>query len=661
MCDLLRRVDGWAFRCAVGCALTAAAILLAGAIAGGGANVVHASVEINAGTFPDDNFRAFISGGEFDRDGNGVLDDNEIALTTYINCIGMGIQSLQGIEYFTELHGVWCSNNPLTSLDFTPNSKLEWVYCYDCNLTYLNVSNNPAMSYLEVNTNPLTSLDVSHNPLLEHLTCGSCELTQLDLSNNPNLSHLDAFGNHLTSLDVSHNPKMKRLDIWNNPGLGSINVSNNPGLQYYNCAYNGVTSVDVSKNTKLQKLICSYNQITNLNLSNNPELVYLDCACNQIRALDVSNNSKLYFLQAFTNNFTSLGIGDNVPLVKVYKDGVKKNESAVGQCHSWTIDYGGDTSTGGDNILFLCVDDKVTVNTTPTKKTQDRPNGSKEAPKDTRDLLTREMVVQTLYDMAGKPSVEGLKSRFTDAESGEWYTDALLWGEKNAVCLGYPDFSADTFGVGEWISRQDMTFMLMRYAEFKKYKRAIDFGRTDEFADYYEIDYYAWEAVTWAVTWNITNVKGNVNGPKSEQKLDPQGYATRADFEYMIKQMLAVNGQSIGAIPIPDQSVLEQSDDGRKDGEDDKKTESVNGKEPGKDVGTDGKEGGNGQAPADGAPGSGEVLTGTEDPAGDRTPSKPSGTKIDRNGILAGSLLFVIPVIFVVVFSFLSFRKAKTP
>ena len=42
--------------------------------------------------------------------------------------------------------------------------------------------------------------------------------------------------------------------------------------------------------------------------------------------------------------------------------------------------------------------------------------------------------------------------------------------------------------------------MLMRYAEYRGYERAIDFGRTDPFIDYYDIDEYAWEALTWAVT-----------------------------------------------------------------------------------------------------------------------------------------------------------------
>lgn len=564
-----RRIMGMASACLVGVMATVTAFM-------GGVEKASAAqaVEINEANFPDPVFRSVVAASDIDRDGNGILDETEISLTTNIYCEGMGIRSVQGVEYFTalqglwckdnaiesmdlsknnDIHGVWCSGNRFTSLDFSANPELEWVYCYDCNLTYLNVSNNPKLAFLECNTNPLGTLDVTHNPVLEHLTCGTCELTSLDVSKNPKLSHLDAFQNHLTNLDVSNNPKMKRLDIWNNPGLGSIDVSKNPGLQYYNCAYNGVTSINVSNNPELQKLICSYNSISSLDLSHNPKLFYLDCACNKISALDLSKNTEIHFLQAFTNSFTTLNIGNNRFLVKTYTDGVKKDESAVCNGHSWTIDYGGESSTGDDDLYFLCFDDTVTLITESSDKPSEKDNKSDD--KENGDFVTRETVIWTLYDLAGKPSVSGSESRFSDVKKDAWYEDALLWGEKNSICVGYPDVSSDTFGVGEWLTRQDMALMLMRYSEYKDYKRAIDFGRTDDYIDYYDIDQYAWEAVTWAVTWNIMSGKGEPGAPKEEQKFDPHGKVTRAEFEETLRNMLAANGVSAPAvIPVPDMS-----------------------------------------------------------------------------------------------------------
>ena len=519
-------------------------------------------VKITSTTFPDANFRAYVKDA-FDKDKNGSLDTEEVLYARNIWCQGMKIKSLKGIEYLTELRGlycmdnqltsldlsknqqitgVWCSGNLFTSLDFSANPTLEWVYCFDCKLTSLNVTKNPKMSYIECNSNPLKSLDVSKNPELEHLTCGDCGLTSLDLRNNPKLQHLDAFKNKLKKLDVTCCPLMKRLDIWDNPGLGSINVSKCPGLQYYNCANNGAKSVNVSSNPELVKLICSYNHesLTSLDVSKNPKLVYLDCSCNEISKLDLSKNTELYYLMAFTNPFTKLNIGNCRRLVKVYKDGVRKDESAVCKGQSWTLDYGGDSSTGDDNKYVLVLDYKVTVSTKQVGAGYVPP--AKKAVGDTKNLITREAAVYTLYNLAGQPKVSG-KSRFKDVKAGSWYANAVLWGEQNnAICVGSPDISDDTFGVGEWITREDLTLMLMRYAEYKKYKRDIDFGRSDEYKDYYDIDYYAWEAVCWACTWNIMAVKGKADAPKSEQSIDPQGIATRQDLETMLSRMYEVNG-----------------------------------------------------------------------------------------------------------------------
>lgn len=553
-----------------------------------GADTVYAAgiqpVKIDAAHFPDANFRAVISGKDYDRDGSGTLSAEEIGLTLNIYCEGKNIKSLKGVEYFvdlqglwckdnridsldisnlSDLRGLWCSGNNLTSLDMTHNPELVWVYCYDCKLTSLDVSKNPKMAFIECNTNPLTGLDVTKNPELEHLTCGTCGLTKLDVSKNPKLSHLDAFSNKLKKLDVSQNTKLKRLDIWNNPGLGSIDISKNTGLQYYNCAYNGATKVDVSKNTELQKLICSYNSLTKLDLSHNPKLVYLDCACNSIGSLDLSKNTKLYFLQAFTNSFTTLDIGYNPYLIKTYNEGVKKDESAVCKGHSWTINYGGETSTGEDNIYFLCFDDAVTLLTTAKASAPTEEKYSELDPSVSEsDLLMRDTVVETLYELAGSPSVSGLTSRFADVKQGAYYENALLWGEKNNICTGYPDVSSENFGVGKWVTRQDLFLMLMRYSELMGYKRSIDFGRSDDYSDYYDVDYEHWEAICWAATWNILHPKGDPNASKDKQRIDPYGRVSRTEFNTILRDMLDENGVStaIPNVPNPSQDKWVQKD-----------------------------------------------------------------------------------------------------
>lgn len=529
---------------------------------------------INESTFPDPIFRQVIIN-SIDLNHDGFLSQEDIYYGRNIWCVNMGIKSLKGIEYLVELRGlycmeneltelnvknnkliqgIWCSDNNLTSLDFTPNKDLEWVYFHNNQVTTVNVKNNPKMSYIEANSNPLKELDVSENKILEHLMCGDCGLKKLDLTNNPRLMHLDAFRNKFTKLDLSKNTKLKRLDIWDNPQLGNVDISMLKGLQTYNCSNNNISKLDVTHNPELNKLLCNHNlQLTALDLSKNHKLSYLDCHYCGIKKLNVSNNPMLRFIMGFINSFTELNVGDNPYILKTINEGkYNPNESNTGGAESWTIDYGGDVSTGGDNIFFFCVDKKVKVNKTPSGKAPVIVNPNQDSNiKDTSNLITREAFVKVLYEMAGKPKVNLTKSRFKDVEKGSWYYGALLWGEENSLCMGYPTMISDEFGVGKYLSRQDMVFMLMRYVEYigDDFHRSIDFGRTDDYIDYYDIDFEHWEAMCWAATWHIMDGKPDPDKAgtgdesaegKDEQIIDPYGKATIADIEHAIAQLMDI-------------------------------------------------------------------------------------------------------------------------
>ena len=315
-------------------------------------------VEINESTFPDPVFRAIISTRDYDKNGDGTLDEEEILYIRNIHCEAAGVKSLQGIEYLLELRGIycqdnqistwnldnnklltgiWCSGNKFKALDFTGLDDLIWVYCHDNpDLKNLCVSNNPQMAYVECNTCPLKHIDVTHNPELEHLMCGTCQLTELDLSKNPKLQHLDCFRNEFTELDLSNNPLLKRLDIWDNEHLGDVKISHLKGLQTYNCAKTGINKLDVSHNTELYKLTCSYNQITELDLSKNPKLIILQCQDNALSNLDFSNNPQMRFLWAAHNKFTSIDLSNTPYLRKVHKEGTYE-KSNNGVDHEWYI------------------------------------------------------------------------------------------------------------------------------------------------------------------------------------------------------------------------------------------------------------------------------------------------------------------------------------
>ena len=491
-------------------------------------------VAINAGNFPDPGFRYVVT--SFDTDHNGVLSDAERNIVSNIHCESLGIRTLQGIEYFpnliglwclrnnltsldlsqnTHLVGVWCSENDLTSLDFTGLNELEWVYCFENDLRSLNLRNNPNLAFLECNKNPnLGSLDLSGNSKLENLFCSECGLTSLDVSNNPILCDLTVFTNHLTSLDLSACPRLKRLDVWDNPNLGDVYIGHLSELEFYNCANTGATSLDMSGNPELQLLICGYNPtLTYLNVSNNPRLADLRVDCDyNLPSLDVSHNPQLYYLQAFGLHITSLDISNNPHLLACRARGAVADETSnLGKAiHSYTLEYGGSDEYFEDLTQSLIFDDECQLITSggTAAVVPDSYIDANDAYAGTdQQFATRGQAIQQFYELAGSPAVSG-SSRFTDV-AGSPYANAIRWGEINNICFGSPIACSDTFQPDELICREDFALMAHRFALIMGKGTSFDYGRTDWFNDFFDIDYYGWGSFTWAVQFDVLSTSNN--------------------------------------------------------------------------------------------------------------------------------------------------------
>ena len=133
---------------------------------------------------------------------------------------------------------------------------LEELSCSDNGITDLDVSNNSKLTDLECGWNRLTSLDVSNNTALKYLNCGSNQLTSLDVSNNTALYDLRCDGNQLTSFVVT-----------NHSSLSKLNIANNPKLTSLDCSRNVLTTLEFTGCTALKSLDCNWNRLTELDIS----------------------------------------------------------------------------------------------------------------------------------------------------------------------------------------------------------------------------------------------------------------------------------------------------------------------------------------------------------------------------------------------------------
>lgn len=197
---------------------------------------------------PDANFKAYLVGNSaINTNGDTSIQVSEAsAFTGMIECNGLSITDLTGIEAFKSINTLNCSYNQLTSLDISANTALIFLNCQNNKLTVLDISANTALVGLLCGVNQLTSLDVSANTALSNLDCFHNQLTSLDVSANINLGSLYCSYNQLTTLDVSANTSLIFLD----------------------CSNNALTALDVSANTVLTRLLCSNNQLSTLNAKN---------------------------------------------------------------------------------------------------------------------------------------------------------------------------------------------------------------------------------------------------------------------------------------------------------------------------------------------------------------------------------------------------------
>ena len=140
--------------------------------------------------------------------------------------------------------------------------------------------------------------------------------------------------------------------------------------------------------------------------------------------------------------------------------------------------------------------------------------------------VTRGMMATILWRMEGSLAPKGENS-FTDVEAGRWYADAITWTAENGIFAGY---SKDKFGPDDPITREQLTAIFYRYADYKGYKLTVT-GNLDKFEDADKITDYAKMVMQWAVGNGL--IKG-----KSENLLDPQGTATRAEIAAMLHRFV---------------------------------------------------------------------------------------------------------------------------
>jgi Leucine-rich repeat (LRR) protein len=170
-----------------------------------------------------------------------------------------------------EMSGLNCSDNELTSLDFSGRPCLMTVFCARNRLSALDLRPLEFLKLLDCSGNRLTSLEPANREMIEGLDCRGNRLTEIDLAGYGRLRQLYCGGNELRGIDVSDSPKLKELECPGN-ALTALDVSRNPELEYLDCSDNAIRKLDLGANLNISSLECDGNGLEHLDISKNPKL-----------------------------------------------------------------------------------------------------------------------------------------------------------------------------------------------------------------------------------------------------------------------------------------------------------------------------------------------------------------------------------------------------
>ena len=523
---------------------------------------------INENNFPDAAFRKYIKN-NIDTNGDGTISAGEIKHTEHFDVADLGIKNLKGIEYFTYIAFLDCSNNKLTSIDLSKNPRLTSIDCEWNGLTKLVLTNNTQLRELRCDHNKIAKLDLTKNTKLENMRCSdnaleslnvtTCKtlftcycsnnkLTKLDVSKNTQLVSLNCENNSLTELSVNNNPLLESLHCSGN-SLSKLEISKDKSLTSLQCNDNKITKLDLSKNTKLESLAIKGNSIKTMDLANNKELKFLDCGA--LECLDVSGCRKLDSITLEEGKFPAelrLACGQSFSLnyyLPPYSDKGTWTCSASGTAGLdgsritgkkagkavLTGDFKGTKHKVSVRVLFKDVTNPKDFWYEPTYYLSDSgivkgyDNQTSFKPD---NECTRAQMVTFLWRLNGEPKPKSSTTAFTDIKKSDYFYKPVLWAVENGITTGA---SKTTFNPEGVCTRAQTVTFLWRLAGKPSAGTA-----ESPFKDVKKGEYFC-DAVIWASKMKI--VAGY-----DDNTFRPQGKCLRRQMvTFLYKYDKYVNGK----------------------------------------------------------------------------------------------------------------------
>jgi hypothetical protein len=156
---------------------------------------------------------------------------------------------------------------------------------------------------LDCNENPITSLDLTGLSVLEYINVHGTDITSLNLDDCPVLKKLVCSSTHIQSLDISNLSLLEEVNFSYNDDFVSVNVGSLPNLVSIDCAVTNITELDMSGCPVLESVSCaSTNQLKFINIKNGPQITWLDTYNNDYERFLCIDEGEEQFLPIYILN-----------------------------------------------------------------------------------------------------------------------------------------------------------------------------------------------------------------------------------------------------------------------------------------------------------------------------------------------------------------------
>lgn len=275
--------------------------------------------------FPDIRFKNYLLSGintydvnnfqiDVDQNDNGEIEVSE-ALLIYamqpqcvVDCDNGGtINSIVGIEYFTNLRYLQISYSNINTIDLTSLTLLEQLTCSGNNISNININGLNSLNLINCSQNNLTSIDfINNHPLIQNISANNNQLTSVNLNGLQNLIGVNVANNNINSLVVQNTPQLNSLWCHNN-NLQNLEVNELTSLTSFVCNGNLLTTIDVTNLPLLQTFNFSNNPLLETILMKNGsyQLIDYSIGLNSINYV-CADESEIEDIQAIfnSNNYT---------------------------------------------------------------------------------------------------------------------------------------------------------------------------------------------------------------------------------------------------------------------------------------------------------------------------------------------------------------------